>query len=110
MGCTSIEFLQVVVNHLAYCISNAECRYLAEVHALDSFAAQGRSNRRTRACLAGSYNELDDLVSCRHLSRHLNRVLLEILILDGVKRQILPLRHEDSNATYKRNAQRRSVG
>jgi hypothetical protein len=73
MGCTSIEFLQVVVNHLAYCISNAECRYLAEVHALDSFAAQGRANWRTRTCLARSYDQLDDLISCRHFSRHLDK-------------------------------------
>jgi hypothetical protein len=65
---------------LAYCTSDAECRYLAEVHALDSFAAQGRANWRTRTCLARSYDQLDDLISCRHFSRHLESSEVEIAI------------------------------
>src|SRR5277367_6456243 len=80
MGCTSIEFLQVVVNHWPTCTSDAECRYLAKVYALDSFAAQGRANWRTRTCLARSYDQLDNLISCRHFSRHPDSSGMEIAI------------------------------
>lgn len=45
--------------------------YLAEVHTLDSFTAQSRTNRRAGACLTGSDDELYNLIPGCQFSRHL---------------------------------------
>jgi hypothetical protein len=43
---------------------------LAEIHALDTFASQGRTDRRTGTGLAGAHNELDELVFGEDFAGH----------------------------------------
>ena len=44
--------------------------YLAEIYALDAFAAEGGADRRRGRRLAGADDELDDLVGGSHFAGH----------------------------------------